>query len=81
MWQKKAQKTDFFHFFIYIFHCHDDGFKPVPFTSSEPVDNKPPTQAGTQTSQESASTSKWSRSNQASVKNIDFHGGCQAGGY
>ena len=47
-----------------------NSFKPVPSTSSEPVDNRPPTQEGKQTSQESDSTNKWLRSNQAPVKTL-----------
>ena len=47
-----------------------NSFKPVPSASSEPVDNRPPTQEGKQTSQESASTSKRLRSNQAPVKTL-----------
>ena len=42
--------------------------KPVPSTSSEPVNNKLPTQEGEQTSQESA------RSNQALLKTVNCHG-------
>ena len=49
-----------------IFHSRDSS-KPVPSTSTELTDNRLPTQEGKQTSQESASTSEWPRSNQAPV--------------
>ena len=49
-----------------IFHSRDSS-KPVPSISSEPVDNKLSYQEGKHTSQESASTSEWPRSNQAPV--------------
>ena len=42
----------------------DDSAEPVPSTSSKLVNNRPPTQEGTQTSQESASTSERPRFNQ-----------------
>ena len=45
----------------------DYSSKPVLSTSSKPVDIRPPTQDGKQTSQESASTSERPRSNQAPV--------------
>ena len=45
---------------------------PVTSNSSEPVDNRPPTQEIKQTSHEAAISSERSRSNQAPVKNVDF---------
>ena len=45
------QKTDSFPL-----HSHNDSSPPVPSTSSEPARNRPPTQDGKQTSQESART-------------------------
>ena len=62
-------------------HSHDDRFEPVPSTSSESVDNRLSTQEGKQTSQESVSTCKGPRPNQAPVINIDCRGGSQARRY
>ena len=47
----------------------------VSSASSEPVDNRLPTQESKQIRQESASISKRPKSNQAPVKNDDCHGG------
>ena len=55
-------------------HSHDDSSEPVPSTSSESVDNRLSTQEGKQTSQESVSTCKSPRPNQAPVINVDCHG-------
>ena len=60
---------------LFFFHSPDDSPKPVPFTSSEPVDNRLPTGQNKQTSQETVSTSKSPGSNQALVRNADCHGG------
>ena len=58
----------------HFFYCScDDSSEPVPSTSSEPIVNRPPTQDGKQTRQESASASKRPRSNQVLVKNVDCH--------
>ena len=59
-----------FVFVVFSVMIKLNSFKPVPSTSSVPVDNRPPTQEGKQISQESASTSKWLRSNQAPVKRL-----------
>ena len=69
MWDnvKGMQKT-----LSLTFCSHDDSFEPVPSTGSEPVDNRPPTQEGEQTSQESVSTSERLRSNQAPLKNVQI---------
>ena len=48
------------------FFCSSDGSsEPVPFTSSEPLDHRLPTQEGKETIQEAASTCKSPRSSQA----------------
>ena len=44
--------------FLILFCSCDDSSKPLPSTSSELVDNRPPTQEGNQTSQESANASQ-----------------------
>ena len=59
--------------FSFLFCSHDHSSETAPYTSSEPVDNRPFTQEGKQTCQESASTSKRLRYNQAPVKNVDCH--------
>ena len=48
MLRKTMQKTDFLFSFL-LPHSHDDSFEPVPFASSEPVDNRLPTEEGKQT--------------------------------
>ena len=60
-------------FFSFIFCSPDHSSETAPYTSSEPVDSRPSTQEGKQTSQESASTSKRLRYNLAPVKNFDCH--------
>ena len=69
-----AVNSDFFSFFF-------GSRKPVPPTRSELVNNRLPIKEGKQISQESLTTSKWPRSNQAPVKNIDCHRGTKARGY
>ena len=69
---KTTQKT-----LTCFFHSRDNSSKAVPSTSSEPSDNRPPAKKGTQTSQESASTSQRPRS----MKNVDWHGLSQAQRY
>ena len=72
----------FYYFYFYFIRSHDSS-EPVPSTSSEPVDNRPPTQEGKQTSQESASTSERPRSHQAPVKicQIAMEAGSHSRGY
>ena len=48
----------------------DDSAEPVPSTSSKLVNNRPPTQEGTQTSQESASTSEKAKIESGTVWNM-----------
>ena len=67
------QKTD-----LFPLHSHDDSSPLVPSTTSEPAHNRPPTQDGKQTSQESVNTSNKPRANQAPVKHVDCCGGSQA---
>ena len=62
---------------FFSFHSSDDSSEPVPFSSSEPIECRPPTQEGKQKSQESGSTSERPRFNQALVKNV----GGKAQGY
>ena len=62
-------------------HSHDDSSEPVPSTSSEPVDNSPPTQEGKQTSQKSRNTSDSPRSNQNQMRTVDCNEGPQDRGY
>ena len=69
-----VENPDFFFFFL---HSDDDSSEPVPFSSSEPFECRPPTQEGKQKSQASVSTSERPRFNQALVKNVD----CKAQGY
>ena len=57
-------------FFLFFSWSRDDSSEPVPFTSSKPVDNRPPTEECKQTSRESASTKERPRSNQVPVRNI-----------
>ena len=61
-------------------HSHDDISKAVPSTSSELVDNRPPTREGRQIRQEPVRTSESLRSNQALVRNVNCHLGSQAQG-
>ena len=60
-------------------HVFTNQFLP-PALSRLTIDHLP-TQEGKQTSQESASTGKRLKYNQAVVKNIDCHAGSQAEGY
>ena len=80
------QKNQIFFFF----RSHDtDSSKPFPSTSSEHVDNRPPTQEGKQASQGNANTREkmisWiiinMISNQPPMKNADYDGRSQAQGY
>ena len=84
---KTMQKNQIFFFF----RSHDiDSSKPFPSssTSSEHVDNRPPTQEGKQTSQGNANTREkmisWiiinMISNQLPMKNADYDGRSQAQG-
>ena len=78
-----SENSDIFHYYYFNFIRSHDSSEPVPSTSSEPVDNRPPTQEGKQTSQESASTSERTRSHQAPVKicQIAMEAGSHARGY
>ena len=76
MLQKTPQKinADLKFFIINFFSC-DDRSKPVPSTSSEPVDNRLPIRDGKQTNKQSVNTSRSLRSNQAPLRNVDCNGG------
>ena len=69
----KDNAANFDCFFFLLFCSRDHSSETAPYTSSEPVDSRPSTQEGKQTSQESASTSKSLRYNLAPVKNVDCH--------
>ena len=55
--------------FFFFFCSHENSSEPVPSTSAEPADIRPPTQEG-RTGQESASTNKRPRLNQVPVKDV-----------